>query len=143
MFERAETKSRQTLLRYQAIEIADYEALHHIHLWRHEPESKYIYYIGQSKHFETWYKNIKKEGDVIYKDFEEKSTFTKHVFKNADYDSFSIWKYDDSIDKFDEHIKKLHKKLDDIQEAKKLKKDIDVHIGELGKKFNDLKDLNL
>ena len=45
------------------------------------------------------------------KDFEEKFTFTKHAFKESDYDSVSIWEYD--------WIGAIDKK---IQEAEKRKK---------------------
>ena len=148
VFGNVETKSRQTLLRYKAIKIADYEALHHIHFWKHEPEPTYVCYIGQSKHFEEWYKNIKK--CPIYKDLEEKSTFTKHVFKIADYDDVSIWKYKelDDIGKeirdaekmkkdFDDQIEGLRKKLSNIQEGKPK---IDVQIEELRKKLNDIQE---
>ncbi|PKK67464.1 hypothetical protein RhiirC2_714096 [Rhizophagus irregularis] len=54
VYENAETKGRQTLLRHQANHIADYEALHHIHFWGHERDPKYIYYFGHSKNFEDW-----------------------------------------------------------------------------------------
>ena len=94
MYESVATKGRQTLLRYQANKIADYEALYHTHLWVHEPDPRFIYYIGQSKSFEEWHNNIKLDGqDPIYKDFEDKSTFTEHCFKEACYDNYSIWKH--------------------------------------------------
>ena len=128
MYEDAETKSRQTLLRYQAIKIADYEALYHTGLWNDEPEPNYIYYIGQSKHFETWYKNIKKEGGIIYKDFEEKCSFTKHVCKNADYDNISIWKYkyeiNEQVHKTEAHIEVLDKMLKNIPETERASKEV-------------------
>ncbi|PKB96310.1 hypothetical protein RhiirA5_435045, partial [Rhizophagus irregularis] len=54
VYERAANKGRQALLRFRAKQIADYEALHHIHIWPHEPDPKYIYYIGKSKNFEEW-----------------------------------------------------------------------------------------
>ncbi|CAB4389908.1 unnamed protein product [Rhizophagus irregularis] len=75
VYEKADTKGRQTLLRYQANHIADYEALQHIHFWKHEHDPKYIYYFGQSKNFEDWY-NKKKEQGPIYGELKEKSTFT-------------------------------------------------------------------
>lgn len=75
VYERAETHGRQTLLRSRANQIADYEALHHIHIWNIEPEPEYIYYIGQSKNFEDWYDMRKGDQNAIYKGFEEKSTF--------------------------------------------------------------------
>ena len=132
MYERAEAKGNQALLKFRANYIADYEAFDPIHFWRPEPEPKYIYYIGQSKNYETWYKNVKEIGkDPIYKDLEEKSIFTKFVFKISNYDHVSIWKYEeiDDIDKkiqdFDVHVKELCKKLNDIQDdkTKKEKKD--------------------
>ncbi|UZO23198.1 uncharacterized protein OCT59_015542 [Rhizophagus irregularis] len=94
VYEIAQTKGRQTLLRHRANHIADYEALHHIHFRNHEPEPKHIYYFGQSKTLEDWYNN-RKEDDAIYKDFEEKSTFTKHDFKKKSLDEASIWVYDE------------------------------------------------
>ncbi|PKY38092.1 hypothetical protein RhiirA4_439136 [Rhizophagus irregularis] len=95
VFERAEIKGRQTLLRHRANHIVDYEALHHIHLWNLEPEPKHIYYFGQSKTLEEWYATRKSEQGAIYKDFEEKSTFTKLTFKGRCYDKRSIWEYVD------------------------------------------------
>src|SRR4051812_46946224 len=96
VYEEAATKGRQALLRYRANKIADYEALHHTHLWPHEPDPKYIYYIGQSKNFEEWYKNIKKHHEgPIYQDFEEKCTFTKFTFEKSDFDESSIWNYEE------------------------------------------------
>jgi hypothetical protein len=35
VYESVATKGRQTLLRYQANKIADYEALYHTYLWIH------------------------------------------------------------------------------------------------------------
>ena len=139
VYEDAETKSRQTLLRYQASRIADYEALYHIYLWKHEPEPRYIYYIGQSKQFDEWYDNIEKE--PIYKELEDKSTFTKRVFKEEDYDRFSIWKYDGirafkkKKEDIDSHIEELRQKLNEIQDDE-TNKDFNVHIEELCKKLN-------
>ena len=97
VYARAETKGRQTLLRHRANQIADYEALHHIHFWEIEPDPKYIYYVGQSKNFEGWYDIRKGDQGEIYKEFEEKSTFTKPIFKDANYDHVSIWKYDENM----------------------------------------------
>ncbi|PKK76736.1 hypothetical protein RhiirC2_844931 [Rhizophagus irregularis] len=85
VYERAANKGRQALLRFRARQIADYEALHHIHIWPREPDPKYIYYIGKSKNFEEW--SNKREQCVIYKDFEEKSTYIKHNFQETDYDA--------------------------------------------------------
>ena len=111
MYEEAATKGRQTLLRYRANHIADYEALHHIHFWALAPEPKHIYYIGQSKNFEEWYDIRKGDQGGIYKEFEEKSTFTKHIYKDSDYDHVSIWKYNEN-----ENVKNL------VKEVKVLKK---------------------
>ncbi|GBC10383.1 hypothetical protein RclHR1_09590006 [Rhizophagus clarus] len=97
VYERAANKGRQALLRFRARQIADYEALHHIHLGPHEPDPKYIYYVGKSKNFEEWSK--KTEQCVIYKDFEEKSTYIKHNFQKANYDDNSIWEYPKSEEK--------------------------------------------
>ncbi|RIA86143.1 hypothetical protein C1645_829709 [Glomus cerebriforme] len=107
VYEEAATKGRQALLRFRANQIANYEALHHIHFWPHEPDPKYIYYIGQSKNFEEWYKNRKNDQGVIYKDFEEKSTFTRNIFKESDYDKFSIWKYEEDTKVEIEKIKNM------------------------------------
>ncbi|RIA84913.1 hypothetical protein C1645_858515 [Glomus cerebriforme] len=130
VYERAETKGRQTLLRYRANYIADYEALHHIHFWRPEPEPKHIYYFGQSKNFEEWYKSRKYDRGAIYKDFEEKSTFTRRIFKQEDYDKVSVWKYDDNI--------KANIKAE-VQKIKIMKNDMNNSIEYLIKKLNDLK----
>jgi hypothetical protein len=124
VYEKAEIKSRQTLLRYQAIKIADYDALYHFHYWTPDPEPKYICYVGQSKHFEKWYNNIKSDQSRIYKDFEEKSTFKKYVFKESDYDIFSIWKYN--------QVEAIEMK---IQEAEKKKKYYDTYIEDLYKEL--------
>ncbi|PKY56958.1 hypothetical protein RhiirA4_448878 [Rhizophagus irregularis] len=90
VYEEAAAKGRQALLRFRANQIANYEALYHIHFPPIERDPKYIYYIGQSKNFETWCEDRKDDG-AIYKGFEEKSTFTKFVFEEKDYDKFSIW----------------------------------------------------
>ncbi|CAB5389562.1 unnamed protein product [Rhizophagus irregularis] len=135
VYEKAETKGRQTLLRRRANHIADYEALYHIHFWSHEPEPKHIYYFGQSKAFEEWYAGKGDQG-AIYKDFEEKSTFTKQIFERRNYDDHSIWDYDIDIDnieseikkiktkknRLNNRIKKLSKKINDPENEKKIKK---------------------
>ncbi|GES94217.1 hypothetical protein GLOIN_2v1475234 [Rhizophagus clarus] len=64
----------------KANQIANYEALYHTHFPPIGRDPKYIYYIGQSKNFEKRYEDRKDDGP-IYKDFEEKSTFTKYVFE--------------------------------------------------------------
>jgi hypothetical protein len=91
VYERAANKGRQALLRFRARQIADYEALHHVYIWPREPDPKYIYYIGKSKNFEEW--SSKREQCVIFKDFEERSTYIKCSFQEADYDNNSIWEY--------------------------------------------------
>ncbi|PKK72928.1 hypothetical protein RhiirC2_776630 [Rhizophagus irregularis] len=135
VYEKAETKGRQTLLRRRANHIADYEALYHIHFWSHEPEPKHIYYFGQSKAFEEWYAGKGDQG-AIYKDFEEKSTFTKQIVERRNYDDHSIWDYDIDIDnieseikkiktkknRLNNRIKKLSKKINDPENEKKIKK---------------------
>ncbi|PKY31485.1 hypothetical protein RhiirB3_489164 [Rhizophagus irregularis] len=100
VYESVTATSRLILLRHQANFIADYEALHHIHLWSPEPEPKHIYYYCQTKTIEEWY-NVRKDGPgLIYKDIEEKF-IDKHVFKEKDYDKFSILECND-----DNNIKK-------------------------------------
>jgi len=78
-------------LRLRARQIADYEALHHIHFWPHRQDPKYIYYIGQSKNFEEWSESRVGERCEIYKDLEEKSTYIKYKFTKFDYDDVSIY----------------------------------------------------
>ena len=90
----------------------------------------YIYYIGQARNFEKWYNSIKENNqDPIYNNIEEKSTFTKRVLKEANYDKYSIWKYDEEI----EAIEK------EIQKVTNLKKDLIVYTEELLKSLNDKK----
>ncbi|CAI2171840.1 19309_t:CDS:10 [Funneliformis geosporum] len=102
VYEETVTKGRQALLRYRANQIADYEALCHIHLWPHESDPKYIHYIGQSKNFENWHKSRKEDQGTIYKDFEEPPTFIKNAFKRSTYDEYSIWQFENK----DENDKK-------------------------------------
>jgi len=143
VYEEAATKGRQALLRYRANQIADYEALHHIHFRQQEPEPRNIYYIGQSKNFVEWYKSRKNDQGAIYKDFEEKSIFIKHAFKVTDYDKFSIWKFNNcssavmevAEDPKEENSKSKNDNqeiiLKEINELKKL-------INQLSDKYNDL-----
>jgi hypothetical protein len=95
VYEIAQTKGRQALLRFKANQIADYEALEHFHFWPPEPEPKYIYYIGQSTNFQEWYQMKKNDQGEIYKDFEEKTTINNQAFIDINYDDVSIWKFDD------------------------------------------------
>ena len=136
MYEKAEIKGRQSLLRDRANLIADYEALDHIHFWNPEPEPKYIYYFGQSKNFEEWYETRKDNKGAIYKDFEEKSTFTRRISIEKyyyKYDEFSILQYEDNIkseidkinitkDDLKDEVENLSKKLNDPKN-KKIKND--------------------
>ncbi|CAG8753942.1 19258_t:CDS:2, partial [Rhizophagus irregularis] len=96
IYERAETKGRQALLRFRANQIADYEALEHFHFWPNEPEPKFIHYIGQSKNFQEWFQLRKDDQGEIYKDFDEKTTNTIQAFIDVDYDESSIWNFDDN-----------------------------------------------
>ncbi|CAB4463688.1 unnamed protein product [Rhizophagus irregularis] len=160
VYETATTKGRQALLRFRANQIANYEALNQVHYPHIKSDPKYIYYIGRSKHFETWYESRKDDGP-IFSDFEKKSTFSKFVFEEKDYDEFSIWKYNIDIDsereieKFkimkkslDEYIENLTKNFDqkhdekyddDIEKLKTMKKDLNDNINNLIIYFEDQK----
>ncbi|GES84536.1 hypothetical protein GLOIN_2v1769895 [Rhizophagus clarus] len=127
VYEQAETKGRQTLLRRRANHIADYEALHHIYFWNPEPEPQYIYYFGQSKTFEEWYDIRKHDQGAIYKDFEEKSTFTKRIFEKRCYDNYSILVYDVSF-------------KSEIDEIINLKNELNYKIERLANEFRDSND---
>ncbi|CAB4410857.1 unnamed protein product [Rhizophagus irregularis] len=137
VYEEAKIKGRQTLLRHRAIIIADYEALHHIHYWKHEPDPKHIYYFGQSKTIEEWYDSRKHDRGAIYKGFEEKSTFTKYIFKERNYDKRSIWVYEDNIESEIEEIKIMKNDLNDKIENlitklnEKKKNNDEINIGKL------------
>jgi len=150
VYVRAETEGRQTLLRHRASMIADYEALHHIHFWKHEREPKYIYYFGESKTLEEWYHRRKHDQGAIYKDFEEKATFTKRTFKERDYDKHSILRYnDDNIEmrikiikninnEVNENVDYLIKKLEDknlIKEIEDVKIDLKANVEKLHNKL--------
>ncbi|CAB4421728.1 unnamed protein product [Rhizophagus irregularis] len=114
VYESVTATSRLILLRHQANFIADYEALHHIHLWSPEPEPKHIYYYSQTKTIEEWY-NVRKDGPgLIYKDIEEKF-IGKHVFKEKDYDKFSILECNDdnNIKKRIENFKNIGNEMND------------------------------
>jgi hypothetical protein len=158
VYERAETKGRQALLRFRANQIADYEALEHFHFWPHEPEPKFIYYIGQSTNFQEWYQMKKNDQGEIYKDFEEKTTINNHAFKDVDYDDVSIWKFDndsgskkreDSIYStmrlskvMEENIPSNSSEnsqqiiLEEINEMKKMRDNINILINQMYTKFN-------
>ncbi|POG75697.1 uncharacterized protein OCT59_015485 [Rhizophagus irregularis] len=137
VYQKAETKGRQALLRFRANQIANYEALHHYNFWPYEPDPKYIYYVSQSKIFVEWYNSRKNDQDPIYSDFENKSTYTKHVFEEKNYDIHSIWDYEEDnkmkINKNDDKNKnvKQKNKVDNIEKEiknddniKDIKKDI-------------------
>jgi hypothetical protein len=137
VYEDVATKGRQALLRYRANTIADHEALYHIHFRPREPQPKYVYYIGE------WYKSIRTYDKVaIYKDFEKKSTTTKHNFKESDYDKFSICKYEITVsegDKKEKHVDNENDKGGEVQEVieKKLQK-----IKQIENNMNDIVEMN-
>lgn len=106
--------------------------MNHINFWEPEPEPKIIYYFGQSKNFEEWY-NTRNNQDTIYKEFEEKSTFIKNIFKVRDYDKSSIWKYDDDDE---------NNILKDIEKISIIKNDLNNNIDYFIKKFSNLKNEN-
>ena len=112
VYEKAATKGRQALLRFRANQIANYEALYPIHFPPIERDPKYIYYVGQSKTFETWYED-RKDDCAIFKDFEKKSTFEEFVFNEKNYDKFSIWDYDVDIENEIEKFKTMKNSLND------------------------------
>jgi hypothetical protein len=90
----------------------------------HEPN--YVYYFGQSKHFEEWYIKRKKDDQgPIYKDFEEKTTFEKYIFKERNYDKHSILIYDNN----DKNIKIS------VENFKNTSNEIGNNIEDLIKKF--------
>ncbi|RGB26855.1 hypothetical protein C1646_769875 [Rhizophagus diaphanus] len=137
VYETATTKGRQALLRFRANQIANYEALNQVHFPQIKSDPKYIYYIGRSKHFETWYESRKNDGP-IFSDFEKKSTFSKFVFEEKDYDEFSLWKYD--ID-FEGEIKKFNIMKKSLNNnIKNLKKNFDQ---KNGKKHDDIDDIDI
>ncbi|GBC09935.1 hypothetical protein RclHR1_09210004 [Rhizophagus clarus] len=120
VYERAENKGRQALLRFRANQIADYEALEKFHFRPPEPEPKYIYYIGQSKNFQEWYQMRKNDQDEIYKDFEVKSTIISQAFKDVNYNDFSIWKFDDDNNSSNTNGKKKEDSIDSITMLSKI-----------------------
>jgi hypothetical protein len=129
VYEKAETKGRQALLRFRANQIANYEALHHYYFWHHDTDPKYIYYISQSKNFEEWYNSRKNDQDPIYKDFEEKTTFTSHVFEEKNYDKYSIWDYEeDNKMKINENDNKNVEQKNKVDIEKEIKNDDDIEV---------------
>ncbi|PKC07991.1 hypothetical protein RhiirA5_399547 [Rhizophagus irregularis] len=137
VYETATTKGRQALLRFRANQIANYEALNQVHYPHIKPDPKYIYYIGRSKHFETWYESRKDDGP-IFSDFEKKSTFSKFVFEEKDYDEFSLWKYDidfeGEIKKFNIMKKSLNNNIENLIKYFNQKND---------KKYDDIDDIDI
>ncbi|UZO23158.1 uncharacterized protein OCT59_015502 [Rhizophagus irregularis] len=137
VYETATTKGRQALLRFRANQIANYEALNQVHFPQIKPDPKYIYYIGRSKHFETWYESRKDDGP-IFSDFEKKSTFSKFVFEEKDYDEFSLWKYDidfeGEIKKFNIMKKSLNNNIENLIKYFNQKND---------KKYDDIDDIDI
>ena len=58
------------------------------------------------------YKSIRTYDKVaIYKDFEERSTVTKHHFKESDYDKFSIWQYDVAVPEGEKDQKAIEREI--------------------------------
>ncbi|CAB4421702.1 unnamed protein product [Rhizophagus irregularis] len=120
-YEDVTAKSKQILLRHQANFISNYEALQHIHFSKPVPESKHIYYFSRVNDFEKWY-NTKSNNDKgpIYKSFEIKSRFMiSDIFKERDYDKYSLLTYDDSnvetiIEKYVELGKGVNNDLEDL-----------------------------
>ncbi|CAB4441096.1 unnamed protein product [Rhizophagus irregularis] len=137
VYETATTKGRQALLRFRANQIANYEALNQVHYPHIKPDPIYL----------------------LYCDFEKKSTFSKFVFEEKDYDKFSIWKYNIDIeseikkfkktkDSLNEYIENLIKNFDqkhdekyddDIEKLKTMKNDLNVDINNLIIYFEDQK----
>ena len=115
MYSEAAKKGRQALLRFRANLIANYEAIYPIHFPPIERDPKLIYYTGEAMNFDSWYKD-RKNGDAIYKFFEAKSTFTKFVFEDKDYDKVSIWKYID-YDSINKEISIIESKKEDINNS--------------------------
>jgi hypothetical protein len=147
VYERAETKGRQALLRFRANQIADYEALEHFHFWPNEPEPKYIYYIGQSKNFQEWFQLRKDDQGEIYKDFEEKTTNTIQAFIDVDYDEISIWNFDDNNSSNTKGKKKedstdsttvLPKIEEEIIPSSSLENSQEVVLNEINEKINEI-----
>ncbi|RGB23906.1 hypothetical protein C1646_805619 [Rhizophagus diaphanus] len=83
-----------------------------------------IYTTTETK--EEWYATRKDEQGAIYKDFEEKSTFTKRTYKERDYDKYSILVYEEDI------------KVE-IEKIKNMKNDVNITIEYLIKKLYDIK----
>ncbi|RGB26521.1 hypothetical protein C1646_770335 [Rhizophagus diaphanus] len=133
VYEDVTAKSRQILLKHQANFIAEYEALRHIHFTNPEPETKYIYYLGQPKNFQEWYQKRKDDQGVIYKDFEEKSTDTIQTYKDVNYDVVSIWNLDD-----DNSSKTKGKKMEDSTDSTTRLSTQEVVLNEVNEKINEI-----
>ena len=71
-------------------------------------------------------KKEKNDQGPIYKDFEEKSTFPRHLCKKSDYEKFSIWIYDNDI-------------KTNIKNFKNINNDVSDNIKDLIKRFEDEK----
>ena len=86
-------------------------------MWKHEPEPKYIYYVGQCKTLEEWNDKRKADQDAIYKAFEEQTTFTGvTLFKKSYYDKDSIWEYNDDGNDIEMRIKDLKNITNDVSD---------------------------
>ncbi|CAB4421660.1 unnamed protein product [Rhizophagus irregularis] len=156
----AGTKGKQRLLRYRANHIVDYEALHHIHFSKPEPEPKHIYYFSQAKNFEEWYNTRKSEQGAIYKDSEEPCISTistvNNIFRKKDYDEHSILKYNDNTltivedfislgNEVSDNIENLIEKfigkhsIEEIEEIENKNIDLEAKIDKLYHKLEKLK----
>ncbi|PKY52149.1 hypothetical protein RhiirA4_469605 [Rhizophagus irregularis] len=149
VYEEVTAKSRQILLKHRANFIAEYEALHHIHFSNPEPEPKFIYYLGQPRNFEEWSVAKKRNEGAIYDDFEENSVFIQRIFKERNYDKFSIWKYDDdnNIKERIENFKNIGNDMSDnieylidkIKEIENMKIDLKSTVEKLNHELEKLK----
>ncbi|CAB4421661.1 unnamed protein product [Rhizophagus irregularis] len=158
----AGAKGKQRLLRYRASCIVCFEGLYHIRFWNPEPEPKYIHYFSQAKIFGEWY-NTRKDYDKnpIYKGFEGMSKFKRCVYKEMDYDKFSILKYcnnkntkiiedfknvsNDFNDSIENLIKRNEGKssIDEFEEIYEVKNTLEVEVKKFQLKLEKLRNLKI
>ncbi|POG61974.1 hypothetical protein GLOIN_2v1846762 [Rhizophagus irregularis DAOM 181602=DAOM 197198] len=159
----AGAKGKQRLLRYRASCIVCFEGLYHIRFWNPEPEPKYIHYFSQAKIFGEWY-NTRKDYDKnpIYKGFEGMSKFKRRVYKEMDYDKFSILKYWNNnkntkiiedfknvSNGFNDSIENLIKRnegkssIDEFEEIYEVKNTLEVEVKKFQLKLEKLRNLKL
>jgi hypothetical protein len=115
-----------------------------MHFWEHEHDPKYIFYFGQSKNFEEWYNKIKDQSP-IYKEIEDKSTFTKRIFEDEvkNFDKYSILKFDDNIDIEFESIKNKKNDLNDDIENLSQKIHDNIDNDEIEKKIKEFEEIEI